>query len=76
VIVKVWKGSVRKKSNQENADTAATTAAVRIPVAAAATTISTSPSAALVFATLSRNSANTAQASSGTSAAAPIISDR
>ena len=62
--------------NQAALDSAATSPAARTPVEAAATMSSTSPSAALVFATLSRNRLSTAHATRGVAAAAATTSDR
>ena len=69
-------GLVRKKSNQAPLDTAATTPAVRSPVAAAATATSTRTRTDVVGARPSRKSASTPLTANGTSAAAVITADR
>src|ERR1700727_2235847 len=69
-IVNRSKGTVKKKSNQAAADTAARAPATRFPIAATATTTTTRRRATLVWGQLARNGRRTAAAAGGAASAA------
>ena len=75
-MVNVWYGTVRKKSKESPPAKAATMPATRSPVAAAATTHTTSTKATVADVTSSRHRPNSAQVTAGRTMAAPTITAR